>query len=135
MVIVIEILKWIVVLLISALIDVPLFRVGARMLSLRRLSFGATYLLALIVSGSLIVSSIVVSPILPSLSNGIQLLVSVALSLFVSGWVVGYFFTTEDRNSIGFAKGSMLVLIVNLLFAVVVVLLAVILVGFFNVKP
>ena len=131
----VEILKGVALLLISALIDVPFFRLSARVLKLRRLSFGTTYMLSLIVSGSLIVPNVIASPILDSLSSGLQLLVSAVLSLLVSGWVVGYFVTTEDRKSVGFLKGIKLAFLVNILFAVAVILLAVIFGGLLSVKP
>jgi hypothetical protein len=79
--------------LVAALIDVPIFRLGTRILALRRFSFGATYLLALIVIGILMVTHFVVSPLLSRTSFVFQAFTSVTLSLAVSGWVVGYFVT------------------------------------------
>ncbi len=129
---IVELLKAVAVMLVAALIDVPIFRLGARILALRRFSFGATYLLALIVTGSLIVTHSVVSPLLSSASIILQAFISATLSLAVSGWVVGYFVTSEDRKSIGFAKGAKLVLVVNLIFAAVGILLSLILGGLFS---
>ncbi len=122
-----EILKWPALFLLSALIDVPFLRVGSHLLGLRRYSFGATYLLALIVSGSLLVSDLIFSPLLSSLSGNMQLAVSFALSLAVSSGVVGYFVTTDSRQSIGFAKGFKLVLLANLLLGLALLALATIL--------
>lgn len=122
-----EILKWAGLLLLSALIDVPFLRLGSRLLGIRRYSFGATYLLALIVSGCLIVAGIVFSPLLSGLSENLQLFASAALSIAVSGWVIGYFITTENRQSIGFARGLQLTLVVNLLFAAAALVLAAVL--------
>jgi hypothetical protein len=130
-----EILQGVVVMLIAALIDVPLLRFGARILALKRFSFGATYLLALIVSGSLIIFHSIVSPALSGISFFLQAFITVVLSLAVSGWGIGYFVTTEDRKSIGWAEGTKLVLVVNLLFAIVAVLLVVIFGKLFSAVP
>ncbi len=122
-----DLLKWPALFLLSALIDVPFLRVGSHLLGLRRYSFGATYLLALIVSGSLIVSDIIFSPLLAGLPGNLQLAASFAVSVAVSSWVVGYFVTTENRASIGFSKGFKLVLLANLLLGVALLALAAIL--------
>ncbi len=109
-------------LLLSALVDVPFFRLGARLLALRRLSFGATYLLALFASGSIALANLALMPVLPGLPDVAQDTVSFAASLAVSGWVVGYFMTTEERRSIGFFSGMKLMLVVNVLFLIVALL-------------
>ncbi len=124
---ILDILKWPVLFLLLALIDVPFLRVGSHLLGLRRYSFGATYLLALIVSGSQIVCDVIFSPLLSSLSGNLQLAASLALSLAVSSWVVGYFVTTENRESIGVARGFQLMLLANLLLGVALLALAAIL--------
>ncbi len=124
---IVDALKWIVLLLLSALLDVPFFRFGSRLLGLRRYSFGATYLLALIVSGGVFGADLIVSPLLAAFPASVRMVASLMLSLAVSGWVIGYFITTAERRSIGFAKGIQLALVVNLLFAVAAVVLAAIL--------
>lgn len=118
--------------LIFAVIVVPLFRLSSRILAIRTMSFGATYLLVLIVCGSLIIADIIVSPLLSSSSMAVQLVISSVLSFGVSGWVIGYFVTTEDRKSIGWAKGTKLVFLANILFAVTGVLLGATLSGIFS---
>ena len=124
---VVDALKWVALLLLSAVIDVPFFRVGSRLLGLRRYSFGATYLLALIVSGGVFIADLIVSPQLAAFPASVRMVASLMLSLVVSGWLIGYFMTTAERMSIGFAKGMQLALLVNLLFALAAMLLVAIL--------
>ena len=104
-------------------------RLGARILSLRRLSFGATYIVALIVGGTLILAGLVVDPLLAGFHPVERKLVSVIVALGISGWLVGYFMTTVEGKSVGFRKGVLLVTLASAMFGLLLLAVVAVVVG------
>lgn len=114
---------------VLALIDVPFVQLGARILKLRRPTFGATYLLVLIAGVAMFLASAVVRPILPEENTIAEVAVLIGLAVLVHGWAFGYFLTDTDDASIGYWKGVQIFLIASALFAVLLFVVALVAVG------
>jgi hypothetical protein len=122
-------LKAVVMWPLFALIDVPFVQFGSRLLKLRRRSFGAIYLLVLIIGGVSFLASLVLSLVLPENNSRVDAVASIILAGLVSSWAFGYFLTDADGASIGYWKGAQLFLVTSLLFFALLVVLVIIGVG------
>lgn len=122
-------LKAIVLWPVLALIDVPFVQLGARILKLRRPTFGATYLLVLIAGAAMFLASAVLRPVLPEENTIAEVAVLIGLAVLVYGWAFGYFLTDTNGASIGYWKGAQIFLIASALFAMLLFVVALIAVG------
>lgn len=114
---------------VLALIDVPFVQMGARILKLRRPTFGATYLLVLIAGAAMFLVGAVLRPVLPEENAIAEVAVFIVLAVLVYGWAFGYFLTDADGASIGYRKGAQVFLIASTLFAALLLVVALIVVG------
>lgn len=126
-------LKAIVLWPVLALIDVPFVQLGARILKLRRPTFGATYLLVLIAGVAMFLAPLVLWPVLPEDNTIADVVVSIVIAILVYGWAFGYFLTNTDGSSIGYWKGTQVFLIASALFAALLVAIAIVVVGIASV--
>jgi hypothetical protein len=128
-----SILKAIVLWPLLALVDVPFVRLGARILQVRRPTFGATYLLVLIAGAAMFLANLVLSLVLPPADSIAALVVTILAAILVYGWVFGYFLTDNDGLSIGYWKGTQVFLLASALFAALIVAIAIVVVGIGNI--
>lgn len=124
-----SVLKAIVLWPLLALIDVPFVQLSARILKVRRPTFGAAYLLVLISGAAMFLVTLVLSPVLPEEKTIIGLVVSLVLAVLVYGWAFGYFLTHADGLSIGYWKGTQVFLLASALFGALLVAIAIVVVG------
>jgi hypothetical protein len=128
-----SILKAIVLWPLVALVDVPFVQLGARILKVRRPTFGATYLLVLIAGAATFLANLILSVVLPPADSIAALVVTILAAVLVYGWVFGYFLTDNDGLSIGYWKGTQVFLLASALFAALIVAIAIVLVGIGNI--
>lgn len=124
-------LKSVLLLPVGALLYLPFLRLAARFLALKRLSFGAAFMLGLILGGTLLVVDLLISPLVPN-EAVTGTVVSVCLSLVISSAVCGYLVTTLDGRSVGFLKGLYFTLVSQALFGVALMIIAGLLVLILN---
>jgi hypothetical protein len=124
-------LKSVLLLPVGALLYLPFLRLAAKFLSLKRLSFGAAFMLGLILGAALLLAELVIGPFIPGQALA-SLLVSVCLSLAISTAVCGYFVTTLDGRSAGLLKGFLFTLVSQALFGVALMAVAGLLVLIFG---
>lgn len=106
----------------------PFIWLGARIVIKKRLTFGATYLMALISGAALILSHAALYPVLNSLGQTGQAALSLAVALAVASALYGYFLTDLEGRSIGPLKGGAVVLISSALFGAVLLAVALVVV-------
>jgi hypothetical protein len=124
-------LKAVLLLPIGALLYLPFLRLAARFMTLKRLSFGAAFMLGLVLGGVLLVADLVISPLVPD-ETLMTTVVSTVLSLAISTAICGYLVTTVDGRSVGLLKGFYFTLISQALFAVALVVIVGLLVLIFS---
>lgn len=124
-----SLVKSIVMLPLVALFEAPFLRLSARVVTSNRLTFGATYMLALIIGAVSIAAGLVMWPISAHLGSRAEAVVSLAAAFSIGGWLCGYFVTTPDGRSAGFAKGVLVVLLASFLFAVALLALTLAVIG------
>jgi hypothetical protein len=116
-------LKSVLLLPVGALLYLPFLRLAARFMALKRLSFGAAFMLGLILGAVLLFADLVISPLIPGETLTI-IIVLTALSLAISSAVCGYLVTTIDGRSVGLLKGFYFTLISQVLAAVAFMIIA-----------
>jgi hypothetical protein len=116
-------LKSIVLLPVGALLYLPFLRVAARLMALKRLSFGGAFLLALILGAVLLGADLAISPFLPD-QGTTAILVSAAVSIAVSSGICGYFVTTAEGRSVGVLKGFLFTLLSQVLLTAALLVVA-----------
>lgn len=124
-------LKSVLLLPVGALLYLPFLRLAARFMAVKRLSFGAAFMLGLILGAVFLVADLLISPLVPD-QPPIATVVSVGLSLVVSSAVCGYLVTTSDGRSAGLLKGFYFTLVSQALFAVALMIIAGLLVLIFS---
>jgi hypothetical protein len=124
-------LKSVLLLPVGALLYLPFLRLAARFLALKRLSFGAAFMLGLILGGTLLVADLLISLLVPNEAI-VGTVVSVCLSLVTSSAVCAYLVTTLDGKSVGLLKGLYFTLVSQALFGVALVIVAGLLVLIFS---
>ena len=124
-------LKSVLLLPVGALLYLPFLRLAARFMALKRLSFGAAFMLGLILAAVLLLADLVISPFVPD-QTLIATVVSVGLSLAISSAVCGYLVTTVEGRSAGLLKGFYFTLVSQALFSVALVTIAGLLVLIFS---
>lgn len=126
-------LKAIVLWFLLALTNVPFVQLSARILKVRRPTFGAAYLLVLISGAAWFLATLVLSPVLPAESTNVGLGASLLLGFLIHGWAFGYFLTNADGLSIGYWKGAQVFLLASALFAVLLLAFAIVVVGVMSI--
>ncbi len=101
-----SLLKSLVLLPVGALIEAPFILLSARVVTRRRPSFGAAYMLALITGVVLILASVVLWPVLASVNELAGSAISVVASLLVPTIAYGYLLTNEQGASVGYMMGG-----------------------------
>jgi hypothetical protein len=124
-------LKAILLLPVGALLYMPFLRLAARFLDLKRLSFGAAFMLGLILGAVLLVADLVIGPLIAG-NTAVAFGISAFLSLAISTAVCGYLVTTVDGRSAGLLKGFLFTLVSQALFGVALMALAGVLVLLFG---
>jgi hypothetical protein len=124
-------LKAILLLPVGALLYMPFLRLAARFLDLKRLSFGAAFMLGLILGAVLLIADLVIGPFIAG-NTAAAFGISAFLSLAISTAVCGYFLTTVDGRSAGLLKGFLFTLVSQALFGVALMALAALLVLLFG---
>jgi hypothetical protein len=124
-------LKSVLLLPVGALLYLPFLRLAARFLALKRLSFGAAFMLGLILGGTLLVADLLISLLVPNEAI-VGTVVSVCLSLVTSSAVCAYLVTTLDGKSVGLLEGLYFTLVSQALFGVALVIVAGLLVLIFS---
>ena len=96
-------LKGILLLPVGALLFLPFLLLASRLMAVRRLSFGAAFLLGLILGAVMLVMDLLTAPLVPDSAAGI--VVWFAASLAFSTAICGYLITTVEGRSVGALKG------------------------------
>jgi hypothetical protein len=116
-------LKSVLLLPVGALLYLPFLRLAARFMALKRLSFGAAFMLGLVLGAVLLLAGLVIDPLFPE-QTLVTIVVLTALSLAISSAVCGYLVSTVDGTSVGLVKGFYFTLISQVLFAVAFMIIA-----------
>jgi hypothetical protein len=116
-------LKSVLLLPVGALLYLPFLRLAARFMALKRLSFGAAFMLGLVLGAVLLLAGLVIDPLFPE-QTLVTIVVLTALSLAISSAVCGYLVSTVDGRSVGLVKGFYFTLISQVLFAVAFMIIA-----------
>jgi hypothetical protein len=129
---ILQTLKSVLLLPVGALLYLPFLRLAARFMAFKRLSFGAAFMLGLILGAVLLLADLVISPFVPDRTL-VTTVVLVGLSLAISSAVCGYLVTNIEGRSVGLLKGFYFTLISQALFAVALMIIAGLLVLIFSV--
>lgn len=122
-------LKSLAMLPVFALLEVPFIRISASIVLSRRLSFGASYLMALIAGSALLAANVVLWPVYAQLSKPAEAALTFSMTLALAGWLYGYFLTNAEGRSVGMLKGILVVLLSSALFGIVLLALAFVVIG------